>query len=86
MEAGGNPSFLSAEGETFRWNTDAALLEAQGGAPMGVPELDGLQAEVDAYADVGLFGDAGAPDPTAAVDVDLISAVYDDNGEVIWPS
>ena len=46
VEAGGNPSFLSAEGETFRWSTDAALLEAQGGAPMGVPELDGLQAEV----------------------------------------
>ena len=85
VEAGGNPSFLSAEGETFRWSTDAAILEAQGGAPMGVPELDGLQAEVDAYADVGLFGDAGAPDLTAAVDVELISAVYDDAGEVVWP-
>ena len=85
VEAGGNPSFLSAEGETFRWNTDAALLEAQGGAPMGVPELDGLRAEVDAYAEVGLFGDAGAPDPTVAVDPELISAVYDDADQVIWP-
>ena len=38
-----------------------AARRRQGGAPMGVPELDGLQAEVDAYADVGLFGDAARP-------------------------
>ncbi len=86
VEAGGNPSFLSAEGETFRWNTDAALLAAQGGAPMGVPELDELQTEVATYADVGLFGEGPAPDLLTAVNVDLISAVYDDAGQVIWPS
>ena len=59
---------------------------AQGGAPMGVPELDGLQTEVAAYADVGLFGDDAAPDLMSAVDVDSITGVYDEAGQVIWPS
>ena len=63
VEAGGNPSFLSAEGETFRWNTDADCSSRRAAPPMGVPELDGPQTEVATYADVGLFGDGAAPDP-----------------------
>jgi NitT/TauT family transport system substrate-binding protein len=88
VEAGGNPSFLSLEGETFRWTTDAALIaELQPeGTGMGVPDLDALRAEVEAHAEVGLFGDGGAPDITDRVDADLIAGVYDDQGEVIWPS
>jgi ABC-type nitrate/sulfonate/bicarbonate transport system substrate-binding protein len=88
VEAGGNPSFLSLEGETFRWTTDAALIaELQPeGTGMGVPDVDALRAEIDAYAEVGLFGDGGVPDIRDRVDADLIAGVYDEQAEVIWPS
>jgi NitT/TauT family transport system substrate-binding protein len=87
VEAGGNPNFLSLEGETFRWTTDVELLRADtpAGTGVGVPDPELLQAEVDAYADVGLFGDDGAPDISDRFDVDVIAGVYDDTGEVIWP-
>jgi hypothetical protein len=87
VEAGGNPNFLSLEGETFRWATDVELLRADTpeGTGVGVPDPALLQAEVDAYADVGLFGEGGAPDITDRFAVDPIAGVYDDTGEVIWP-
>ena len=86
VEANGNPSFLSAEGEAFRWNTDAALLTEQDtGDGLGVPDLDGLRSEVDAYAAVGLFGGGEAPDIAERVDADLIAGVYDADGQVVWP-
>ena len=71
-EAGGNPSFLSVEGETFRWQTDAELLRQSfaDGEPYGVPDLDLLQAEVDAYDEVGLFTEE-LPELTDVADVDV---------------
>jgi len=86
VTAGGNPNYLSPEGEAFRWETDAALLTdsyADGDA-FGVPDLDLLQAEVDAYGEVGLFAE---PPPTLAdvVAVELVESVYDDEQQVIWP-
>ena len=48
-------------------------------------KVDLLEAEVDAYSAVGLFGDAGAPDITGRYDRELIAGVYDEAGEVIWP-
>jgi len=85
-EAGGNPSFLSIESETFRWRTDAELLRESypDGAPYGVPDLALLQAEVDAYDAVGLFAEQ-LPELSAVADVELAASVYDDNAEVIWP-
>ena len=62
VEANGNPSFLSLEGETFRWATDAELLDAPRRRPAPAwasPTPTLLQAEVDAYAEVGLFGGDG---------------------------
>ena len=87
VEANGNPSFLSLEGESFRWATDAELLSAETpeGTGMGVPDVERLQAEVDAYAEVGLFG-GEAPDVAPFVDDAPIAGVYDDDGQVIWPS
>jgi NitT/TauT family transport system substrate-binding protein len=88
VEAGGNPSFLSLEGETFRWSTDVETIrsETPEGTGVGVPDPALLQAEVDAYAEVGAFGDAGAPEIAGRYDVDLIAGVYDDTGAVIWPA
>jgi ABC-type nitrate/sulfonate/bicarbonate transport system substrate-binding protein len=86
VDEGGNPNFLSPEGETYRWETDAGLLLESYGDDVnyGVPDVELLQTEVDAYAEVGLFGDE-APDIATAVDVDVVAEVYDEDGEVIWP-
>jgi ABC-type nitrate/sulfonate/bicarbonate transport system substrate-binding protein len=84
-EAGGNPSFLSLEGETFRWQTEAELLDESyaDGEPPGVPDLDLLQAEVDAYEKVDLFTEE-LPELTEVADVELAASVYDATGHVIW--
>ena len=47
------------------------------------PEL--LQAEVDAYAAVGLFGGGGAPAIAARIEAAPITGVYGPDGAVIWP-
>jgi ABC-type nitrate/sulfonate/bicarbonate transport system substrate-binding protein len=87
VEAGGNPNFLSLEGETFRWTTDVKSIKAETpkGTGVGVPDSGLLEAEVDAYAEVGLFGESGAPEIADRYDADLIAGVYDDTGSVIWP-
>ena len=83
---GGNPNYLSAEGEAFRWETESALIgDAYGdGEAFGVPNLDLLQAEVDAYTEVGLVPD-DVPELADVADVDLIASVYDDEQQVVWP-
>lgn len=86
VTAGGNPNYLSPEGEAFRWETDAALLTDSyaDGEALGVPDLDLLQAEVDAYSEVGLFPET-PPALADVVDVELVASVYDDEQHVIWP-
>ena len=88
INAGGNPNFLSPEGEVFRWTTDAALIvdTTPEGMPLGMPDEEALQAELDAYAAVGLFGDAATPDAASRLGKDILAAVYDADGNVIWPS
>ena len=86
VEANGNPSFLSLEGESYRWATDSELLQTQTpDGDYGVPDLTALQAELDAYAAVGLFGGT-APDAAEFALVDPIAGVYDESNQVIWPS
>ncbi len=87
INAGGNPNFLSPEGETFRWTTDAALISSltASGTGYGVPQSGALQDELDTYAEVGLFGDAGAPDANALLGDDMIVRIYSADGQVIWP-
>jgi ABC-type nitrate/sulfonate/bicarbonate transport system substrate-binding protein len=83
----GNPNFLSPEGEVFRWETEAALIaDAAAGEPLATPSILLLQDELDAYAEIGLFGDEDEP-PDAAdfVDTDLVGSVYREDGTVIWP-
>ena len=88
INAGGNPNFLSPEGEAFRWTTDAALISSltPEGTGYGVPQVGALQNELDTYAEIGLFGDAGAPDAVALLGDDLIVRIYSGDGQVIWPS
>ena len=88
VNANGNPNFLSPEGEVFRWETDARLIAntTPEGAGLGVPDQALLQAELDAYAAVGLFGDAETPDAASHLGNDIIASVYDADLQVIWPA
>ncbi len=87
INSGGNPNFLSSEGEVFRWATDAALISelTPAGTGFGVASLEALQNELDTYAEVGLFGDAETP---SAADYlrDLLDRIYDADATVIWPA
>ncbi len=86
VEANGNPSFLSLEGESFRWQTDAEILTTQtpAGTGVGIPDTAALQDELDAYAAVGLFGGT-PPEASQFALAGPISAVYD-GSDVIWPA
>lgn len=85
--ANGNPAFLSIEGETFRWSTDAEAIIASTpeGTPVGVPDGPDLEAQIAAYDAVGFYGDEGAPPIEGRFDPDLVAGLYDDTGTVIWP-
>lgn len=87
VNGNGNPNFLSAEGEVFRWTTDAQLIvdTTPEGIGLGVPDTALLQAELDAYAAVGLFGDAETPDAASRLGNDLIASIYDANATIIFP-
>jgi len=87
IEANGNPSFLSLEGEVFRWETEAALIldGTPEGVGLGVPDVEALQNEVDAYSEVGLFGEGISPVAAEYV-ADLTAGVYDDTSMLIWPA
>jgi NitT/TauT family transport system substrate-binding protein len=86
INSGGNPNFLSPEGEVFRWTTDAALIRelTPAGTGFGVPDVDALQNELDTYGDVGLFGDADTPNAADHLSR-LLDGIYD-GATVIWPA
>jgi NitT/TauT family transport system substrate-binding protein len=81
----GNPNFLSPVGEQFRWITESGLVKQFTPADQAPGEIDPkqLQAEVDAYAEIGIFTKTPAVEGT--YDQDLIGGVYDARGAVIWP-
>jgi NitT/TauT family transport system substrate-binding protein len=87
INSNGNALFLSPEGEQARWEVESHLvgLGATRSTPLGLPLIDQLQAEVGAYAAVGLF-DGVAPDISTMVDASVLQGIYDDAGVVIWPS
>ena len=87
INAGGNPNFLSPQGEQFRWATDAQAIvdTTPEGLNYGVPVGDELEAQVAAYDAVGVYPD-GAPTVDGRFDPDLVAGLYDDEGSVIWPA
>jgi ABC-type nitrate/sulfonate/bicarbonate transport system substrate-binding protein len=88
INAGGNPNFLSPEGEQFRWATDAQAIvdTTPEGVAIGVPVAEELEAQIAAYAAVGVYGDDGAPQVDGRFDPDLVAGLYDADGAAIWPS
>ncbi len=87
INSGGNPNFLSPEGEVFRWTTDAALISelTPAGTGYGVADVAALQDELDTYAEVGLFGDAETPSAADYLS-DILDRIYDADAKVIWPA
>ncbi|MEO7398889.1 MAG: ABC transporter substrate-binding protein, partial [Ilumatobacteraceae bacterium] len=87
IDAAGNQAFLTAEGETFRWTAEAAIVTAStpAGDPVGLIDPAVFDAEYAAYVDAGVWPD-GAPEDGKYYDVDLARSLYDDDGKLIWPS
>jgi NitT/TauT family transport system substrate-binding protein len=86
INGGGNPNFLSTEGETFRWTTDAALIVATtpAGVGFGVPDANELQVELDIYSETGMFGEGEVPDAASRLGNDIMASIYN-SAVVIWP-
>ena len=87
INANGNPSFLSPEGEVFRWNTEAGIIASTTpeGTGYAIPDDASLQEELDAATGIGLFGENGAPSAAEMIGADITAGVYDAAGQVIWP-
>lgn len=87
INANGNALYLTPEGEQARWDVESALVSdgVTADAPLGLPLVDELKAEVDAYAAIGLF-DGVAPDISTMADPRVLQRIYDATGTVIWPA
>ena len=84
ISGGGNPNFLSLEGELFRWRTEAQILtESSAGEPIGLVHGALFEDLLQAYVDAGVLEEM--PDLTGHYEEDLVAGVYDDDGTVIWP-
>jgi NMT1/THI5 like len=87
INASGNASHLSPDGEIARWGAESKLiLDSKASTlPIGVPDEKLLKNEVDTYAGIGLF-DGQVPDISSILDTTLVASLYDASGKVIWPS
>ena len=86
INANGNKSFLSPEGEQFRWTTESGLVTqfTPRGQPVGLIDPADLQSQIDAYDAVGIF--TKKPTIEGTYDSSLIAAVYGPDGKVVWPT
>ena len=86
INANGNKSFLSPEGEQFRWTTESGLVTqfTPKGQPVGLIDPADLQSQIDAYDAVGIFTEK--PTIEGTYDSSLIAGVYGPDGKVVWPT
>jgi hypothetical protein len=87
INGNGNPNYLSPDGETFRWATDAMLITDTTPADSfpGVPDAAALAAEIAAYDAVGVYAETGVPPVEGRFDEQLLAGLYADDGSVVWP-
>ncbi len=85
IEANGNPNFLSAETEGFRWETEAKTIRdlTPAGEAVGNVDPAALQAEVDAATDAGVF--PVKPDTVGTWVDGLVASVTGPDGRVVFP-
>ena len=86
INANGNKSFLSPEGEQFRWTTESGLVTqfTPKGQTVGLIDPADLQSQIDAYDAVGIF--TTKPRIEGTYDSSLIAGVYGADGQVVWPT
>ena len=86
INANGNKSFLSPEGEQFRWTTESGLVTqfTPKGQAVGLIDPADLQSQIDAYDAVGIF--TKKPKIDGTYDSALIAGVYGPDGKVVWPT
>ena len=81
INAAGNQAFLTAEGETNRWNAELAEVKiGLGGQPIGTIIPAVLDAEIAAYTKAGILT---VPDPKA-YDATIVPKLYGADGKVIF--
>jgi NitT/TauT family transport system substrate-binding protein len=86
INAAGNQNYLSAQGETYRWQQESAVVAK--GTPAGT--LPGLidpgvfGAEVAAYAKAGVFQN-GTPSTDNTYDADVAAGVVS-GSTLVWPA
>lgn len=84
-ERTGNNVFLTLDGETFRWSTEAALVRSstRDGTAAGVPDLETLRAELEVAERFGVFAATSPPDAGSLVSG--LAAGLVTGTEVVWP-
>ncbi len=84
IEAAGNPAFLFAESEAFRWSIESALVtdHTPDGAGIGQIDADRLGEEVALLTEVGVFD--AEPDWSSMIDASIVEDLYDGT-DLIWP-
>ena len=87
IDAAGNQAFLTAEGETFRFNAEVAVVKAStpAGTNIGVIDPKVFANEYAAYDAAGVWPD-GAPTDYDAYDAGLAASLYGRDGKVLWPA
>jgi NitT/TauT family transport system substrate-binding protein len=87
INAAGNQNFLTAQGETYRWQQESAIV--QRGTPAGEPPglVDGplLENEVAFYAKANIFPN-GAPSTAGTYDEKVARGVFGADGTLVWPA
>jgi ABC-type nitrate/sulfonate/bicarbonate transport system substrate-binding protein len=86
INAAGNQNYLSAEGETYRWQQESAVVAAgtPAGTHPGLIDPGVFAAEVSGYTKAGIFP-KGAPSTDGTYDADVASGVVS-GLTLIWPA
>ena len=87
IKSAGNQSFLTVAGETFRWESEDAIVKRStpAGEPVGLVDGARFAAEVAAYAAAGVFKN-GTPSAEGSYDESVARALFDTTGKLIWPT
>ncbi len=85
IDAAGNPAFLSAEGEGFRWVTESALVidTTPAGQGPGLIDAERFGAEIELLTEVGVFDEL--PDWEPMLNAAVTDGLYQ-GAEVVWPA
>jgi NitT/TauT family transport system substrate-binding protein len=86
IDTAGNQNHLTEEGERFRWQTESKLVVSSTpkGMPLGAVDAAGLEAEVTAYTNAGVF--TARPSTSGTYDAGLAAGLYDAQGNLRWPA